>query len=202
MKLHSQHATGDCPVPLTARRSTLPAARCCPGSRSAAASQASPPAPRLRARDLALTATAVSAAAGTLYWHSPRSPLISLGLALIVALTGTAAAWLHAREKTRQVQAREHGATQRELIRHYPEIELAEAQEFLLRAAACGPSSTSDNAAALRADARKALELWPPTAVKDAMRITRLQDPPGLSAHPSAPEREPGPAPNPTAPAP
>lgn len=198
MKLHSQHAVANCPAQLAARRSTLPMARRYSRSARHNRQPGEPPRSRLRPHDFALTATAASAAAGALYWHSPRNPLMALGLALIVALTGTTAAWLHAREETRQVQAREHGATQRELIRHYPEIELADAQKLLLGATACGPSSSSDDAAALRLDARKALEQWPPTSVKDAMRITRLLDPPGMPSQASEPELELRPATNAT----
>jgi hypothetical protein len=63
-------------------------------------------------------------------------------------------------------------------------------QVFLLRATASGPSSSAE-AAALRLDARKALQQWTPTTVKDAMHIRRITDPPGQTTEP-----EPG-TPNP-----
>jgi hypothetical protein len=131
---------------------------------------------RLRPRDLLLTTTATSVTAGTIYWRSTRSLPMSLGVVLLIALTGVAVAWLYAREETRQVEARENGATAREWIRHCAEIQLAEAQNALIKATTCGPSSSPDDAQALRLDACRALELSPPTAVKDAMRITRVAD--------------------------
>jgi hypothetical protein len=96
---------------------------------------------------------------------------MSLGLVLLVALIGIAMAWLCAREETRQVEAREHGETERERIRHYAEIKSADTRESLIQATICGPSSSPDDAKALRMDARKVLQQSPP-AVKDATRIT------------------------------
>jgi hypothetical protein len=101
---------------------------------------------------------------------------MSLGVVLLIALTGVVVAWLYAREETRQVEARERGATEREWIRHRAEIQLAEAQNALIKATTCGPSCSPDDARAVRLDARRALELSPPTTVKDAMRITRIGD--------------------------
>ena len=98
---------------------------------------------------------------------------MSLGLVLFVALFGIAMAWLYAREETRQVEAREHGKTEREWIRHYAEIKLADTHESLIQATICGPSCSPDDAKALRMDARKVFQQSPPTAVKGAMRITR-----------------------------
>jgi hypothetical protein len=115
--------------------------------------------------------------AGPLCWSLTRNPAISLGVVLILAVTAAITAWLLAREETHQVRVRERGATDREQIRHRGETILAEAQHLALKAAACGPDSTPVDAQALRADARKALQLIHPTTVKDAMQITRLDHP-------------------------
>ena len=128
-----------------------------------------------------LTTTAASAVlAGPLCWELTRSLLMSLGAVLILAATGAAAAWLLAREETERVKARERGATDRERIRHRGETLLAEAQHRLLLTTTYGPNSSSADAQALRADARKVLHLIQPTSVSDAMLITR-------SHHSSAP---------------
>jgi len=129
--------------------------------------------PRLKARNLLLTTTGASVIAGALGWRSTRSPEMSLGLVLLVTLIGIAMAWLCAREETRQVEAREHGETERARIRHYAANKLADTHGSLIQAAICGPSSSPDDAKALRMDARKVLRQSPPIAVKDAMRITR-----------------------------
>jgi hypothetical protein len=128
----------------------------------------------VKLRDLVLTIAAASVTAGSLYWHTTRSLPMSLGVVLLTAMAGITLAWLHAREETRQVQAREHGETERERIRHHAEIQLAEAQKTMMQAATRGPSETPGDAEALRLDARRALELSPPTTVQDAMRITRI----------------------------
>jgi hypothetical protein len=127
-------------------------------------------------RSFALSATAVSAAAGFYFWHATRSLPMSLGITIVIALVGITTTWLIAREETRRVQAREQGATERERIRHTAEIQLAETQKLLIQATTCGPSASPDDAEALRLDARRALELSPPTTVKDAMRITHLPE--------------------------
>jgi hypothetical protein len=101
---------------------------------------------------------------------------MSLGTTIVVALVGITTTWLNAREETRRVQAREQGATERERIRHTAEIQLAETQKLLIQATTCGPSASPGDAEALRLDARRALELSPPTTVKDAMHITRLPE--------------------------
>lgn len=129
--------------------------------------------PRLKARELLLTTTGASVIAGALGWRSSRSAAMSFGLALLVALIGIATVWLCAREETRQVEAREQGATERERIRHYVEGKLADTHESLIQAAICGPRSSRDDAKALRMDARKILQQSPPIAAEDAMRITR-----------------------------
>ncbi len=101
MKFHSQRAMRNCQVPLAAPRSTPPGARCCHWPHRRRLQPDAPQAPRLRPREFVLTVTAAPAAAAVLYWHSPRCPSMSLGVAPIAALTGTAAAWLQARGPVR-----------------------------------------------------------------------------------------------------
>jgi hypothetical protein len=176
MNLHSRHVRSGSPAsPASAHNMQTRSAH---GSCTKKADYSSEPRPaHIRPRELVLTTTAASVTAGALYWHATRSLLMSLGVILIVTVTGMAAAWLYAREETRRVQAREQGATERERIRHYAEIQLAEAQKFLIEATTRGPCSTQIEAEAVRLDARKVLELSPPTTVKDAMCITRTPDP-------------------------
>lgn len=106
MKFHSQHAMGNCPVPLAGRRSPLPGARCrhSPRRRSRQSGKPSGPAVRLR-ESVRASAAAPAAAAAALYCHPPRSPLMSPGVAPIAALAEPAAASLPAREETRPAVA-------------------------------------------------------------------------------------------------
>jgi hypothetical protein len=172
MNFRSRHVRGNCPA------SPAVSGDCRPGSPGTARSPENgehsdqAKGPQLKQRDLLLTTTVASVTGGSLYWHSSHSLPMSLGVVLLVATTGITFAWLHAREQTRQVQAREHGETERERIRHHAEIQLAEAQKSLIHAATCGPSETPGDAEALRLDARRAMELSPPTSVQDAMRVT------------------------------
>ena len=135
---------------------------------------------------IVLTTTMTSAAllVGPLCWRLTHNLTLSLGVVLILAASTAIATWLLAREQTQQVKARERGATDREQIRHRGETLLAEAQQLALKAAACGPNSSPADAQALRADARKALQLIQPTSVKDAMQITRLRRP-GIALEPN-----------------
>jgi hypothetical protein len=186
MNLHSRHVRRDCPASLPTPGHVCSAAinntrtkiaDCVNDNRGT----------HTRPRELVLATTASSVTAGALYWHSTRSLIMSLGVVLIVALVGIVAAWLYAREETRRVQAREQGASEREWIRFYAEIRLAEAQKSLIEATTCGPCSTPGEAEAVRLDARKVLELFAATTVKDAMRITRTQD--VIDKHTTAPGR-------------
>ena len=129
-----------------------------------------------------LTTSAASVTlAGPLSWDLTRNVTLSLGTMLIFAAAFAIVIWLVAREETQQVKARERGATDREKIQHQGETLLAEAEHLLLRAATCGPSSSPADAQALRADARKVLQLIQPTSVKDAMQVTRTTGKPGFS---------------------
>jgi hypothetical protein len=112
--------------------------------------------------------------AGPLCWDLTHSVAISLGVVLAFVVTSVTVTWLLAKEETQQVKARERGPTEREQIRHHGETLLAEAEQLLLKATACGPSSSPADAQALRADAREALQLIQPTSVSEAMRITRI----------------------------
>lgn len=169
MNISSRRRRSTCP--------TLPIGSTLPRERTASTDEiGDSPGLRVKLRGFTLTATAVSAAAGFYFWHATRSLPVSLGTTIIVSLVGITTTWLNAREETRRVQAREQGATERERIRHAAEIQLAETQRLLIQAATCGPSASPGDAGALRLDARRALELAPPTTVKDAMHITRLPE--------------------------
>ena len=128
-----------------------------------------------RLRKAVLT-TAAPAAAGPFCWYFTRSPAVSLGVMVILAVVTLVAAFLTAREETTRVKVREQGATDRERIRYQGENRVAEADWMLAKAATSGPSSSAEDARALRLDARKALKMRIPTTVADAMRITRLQE--------------------------
>lgn len=180
MNLHSRAVRGNCPSSLATQQNVGPAPWYGSSSVEDGERSSRVQGRRLKPRDLLVTTTtATSVTAGAISWHCTRSLPVSLGVVLLIALTGVVVAWLYAREETRQVEAREHGATEREWIRHCAEIQLAEAQSALLKATACGPRSSPNDARAVRLDARRALDLSPPTAVKDAMRITRNADPSG-----------------------
>jgi hypothetical protein len=124
----------------------------------------------------ALTTATPAAAAGPFCWYFTRSPAASLGVMIILAFVTLGAACLIAREETSRVKAREQGATDRERIRYQDANVLAETQRSLIMTATCGPSSSASDALALRLDARKALEMWSPTSMADAMLIARLQE--------------------------
>lgn len=176
MNISSRCTRSTCPAsPICSTRYREPAR---PSSRPPASADEAGDAPglRIKLRGFALSATAISAAAGFYFWHTTRNLPISLGTTIIAALVGIATTWLNAREETRRVQARELGATERERIRHTAEIQLAETQKLLIQATTCGPSTSPGDAEALRLDARRALELSPPTTVKDAMHITHLPE--------------------------
>jgi hypothetical protein len=125
---------------------------------------------------IVLTAATPAAAVGPFCWYFTRSPVASVGAMLILAVITLGAACLTAREETTRVKVREQGATDRERIRYQGENLLAEAQRSLVTAATTGPNSSSQDALALRMDARKVLGMWTPTSVADAMCITRLQE--------------------------
>jgi hypothetical protein len=173
VNLSSRRMRSTCPAsPARSTRSGKPARL--PDRRLASADEAGDT--RGLLQGLALSATVVSAAAGFYFWHTTRSLPMSLGTTIVVALVGIITTWLNAREETRRVQAREQGATERERIRHTAEIQLAETQKLLIQATICGPSTSPGDAEALRLDARRVLELSPPTTVRDAMHITHLPE--------------------------
>jgi hypothetical protein len=142
--------------------------------------------PGILLRSTSLKAVLTTSAAsvtlvGPLSWDLTRNVALSLGTMFIFAAAFAIVIWLVAREETQQVKALERGATDREKIRHQGETLLAEAEHLLLRASTCGPSLSPADAQALRADARKALQLIQPTSVKDAMQVTRTTDNHGFS---------------------